>query len=190
MNVITPNIRGSILKSAKAEFLRCGYEKASLRAICRKAGVTTGAFYSHFRSKEELIHIILAEEIGEGDWEAKLGEFGGPPTAEAIAKAEISFVKYALEHRDVCLLLMDCAEGSPYQGYWRKVLQLFEQLIRSCVAHSGVQVRAEAVHLVAISEFERCCQMIREDYDEDTLAAIEPELYDFIIGGLTRLGAA
>lgn len=40
-----------ILDSAKKIFLKKGYEKTNLREICANAGVTTGAFYRHFKNK-------------------------------------------------------------------------------------------------------------------------------------------
>ena len=40
------DIREALLKSGKEEFLAHGFEKASLRVICKKAGLTTGAFYA------------------------------------------------------------------------------------------------------------------------------------------------
>ncbi len=40
-----------ILKSGLAAFLEEGFEKANLRRICKAAGVTTGAFYKHFKDK-------------------------------------------------------------------------------------------------------------------------------------------
>ena len=36
-----------ILESGKKIFKEQGFEKANLRAICKEAGVTTGAFYGH-----------------------------------------------------------------------------------------------------------------------------------------------
>lgn len=40
--------RERLLESASREFLSNGYQKASLRTICRNAGVTTGALYFFF----------------------------------------------------------------------------------------------------------------------------------------------
>ena len=41
-------------KAGKEEFIENGYQRASLRKICKSAGVTTGAFYFSFESKEAL----------------------------------------------------------------------------------------------------------------------------------------
>ena len=39
--------RAALMKSGKAAFLEQGFEAASLRHICAKANVTTGALYSN-----------------------------------------------------------------------------------------------------------------------------------------------
>lgn len=44
-----------ILRSALALMREYGYEKVSVRDICQQAGITTGAFYHHFPSKETMI---------------------------------------------------------------------------------------------------------------------------------------
>lgn len=49
----------AILSAAAEEFYECGYEKASLRHICSMAGVTTGAVYCFFDSKEDLLINVL-----------------------------------------------------------------------------------------------------------------------------------
>ena len=48
-----------IKQAAVEEFLEKGYTKASLRTICKAAGVTTGAMYFSFESKEALFRAIL-----------------------------------------------------------------------------------------------------------------------------------
>lgn len=44
----------AILSTALALMREDGFEAVTVRDICKKAGITTGAFYHHFRSKEEL----------------------------------------------------------------------------------------------------------------------------------------
>ena len=48
-----------IHEAAMAEFLDKGFQGASLRQIVKNAGVTTGAFYGYFSSKEALFASIV-----------------------------------------------------------------------------------------------------------------------------------
>ncbi|MDR1177574.1 MAG: TetR/AcrR family transcriptional regulator [Spirochaetaceae bacterium] len=49
-----------IMRSAEELFLEWGYEKTSMRQIAEHAGVTKGALYHHFMSKEELFENMCA----------------------------------------------------------------------------------------------------------------------------------
>ncbi len=50
-----------ILSAAMQEFLEKGYKSASLRNIVKTAGVTTGAFYGYYDSKEDLFEALVGE---------------------------------------------------------------------------------------------------------------------------------
>ena len=50
-----------ILSAAMQEFLEKGYKSASLRNIVKAAGVTTGAFYGYYDSKEDLFEALVGE---------------------------------------------------------------------------------------------------------------------------------
>ena len=41
-----------IMDSAREEFRTLGFEQASLKSICQRAGVTTGALYKRYAGKE------------------------------------------------------------------------------------------------------------------------------------------
>ena len=45
----------AILAAATELSRERSFDKVSVRDICRKAGITTGAFYHHFKSKDELL---------------------------------------------------------------------------------------------------------------------------------------
>ena len=49
----------SIQRAAMQEFLDKGFQGASLRQIVKNAGVTTGAFYGYFSSKEALFASLV-----------------------------------------------------------------------------------------------------------------------------------
>ena len=57
--------REKLIESAKAEFMEKGYNKASLRSICAKAGVTTGALYFFFEDKADLYKAIIGKPVDE-----------------------------------------------------------------------------------------------------------------------------
>lgn len=52
----------SIHTAAKTEFLEKGFKSASLRNIVKTAGVTTGAFYGYYDSKEALFEALVGEQ--------------------------------------------------------------------------------------------------------------------------------
>lgn len=48
-----------ILDAAREEFLEKGFQNASLRRIVKTAGVTTGAFYRYYPTKEALFEALV-----------------------------------------------------------------------------------------------------------------------------------
>ncbi len=55
--------RDNLLRCAKQEFLEKDYMQASLRNICKNAGVTTGALYFFFQDKEDLFANLVQEPL-------------------------------------------------------------------------------------------------------------------------------
>ena len=62
-----------LLKAAGAVFARRGYHAATLDEIAQRAGVSKGALYYNFASKEDLFLALLTDRLGEGP--ADLEEF-------------------------------------------------------------------------------------------------------------------
>ncbi|MFD9699407.1 ScbR family autoregulator-binding transcription factor [Lentzea sp. NPDC059081] len=56
--------REAILRAAAEEFDRLGYDRTSLTAVLARAGLTKGAFYFHFPSKEA-VAVALVERQSE-----------------------------------------------------------------------------------------------------------------------------
>ena len=57
--------RAKLMGSASKLFCRHGLERASVDEIAQDAGYTKGAFYSNFKSKEELFLAMLDQKFGE-----------------------------------------------------------------------------------------------------------------------------
>lgn len=60
--------REQLLSAARQLFLKKGYRGTSIEEIARRAGLTKGAYYHHFRSKEDIL-IALLESLDCRLWE-------------------------------------------------------------------------------------------------------------------------
>ncbi|WP_181390951.1 TetR/AcrR family transcriptional regulator [Achromobacter pulmonis] len=76
--------RAAIQQAALDVFSECGYTRATMREIARRAGVTHGLVQRHFGSKEAL---FLATVPGTRDWESVIIQEGKGSLAERIAAA-------------------------------------------------------------------------------------------------------
>lgn len=59
-----PEVRmNEILDSAQGLFCSCGYYKTAVSEIVKNVGVSQGTFYYYFKSKEDVLEIIVKREI-------------------------------------------------------------------------------------------------------------------------------
>ena len=59
--------RRKILAAAGRSFKSCGYSGIGIDGLAKEAGVTSGAFYGHFKSKEEAFKQAIISELGDLD---------------------------------------------------------------------------------------------------------------------------
>ncbi len=57
------SISPRLMQSAKKHFLQHGFQNSSLKEICKDAGITTGAIYNRFKSKEELFDALVEDTV-------------------------------------------------------------------------------------------------------------------------------
>lgn len=85
-----------IMKISKELIKQYSYDQISVDLICKKAGVSTGAFYHHFKSKQGLI----IEGYGECDnffRESIIGKLKSKDPIERILEYIDCQMKYAIE---------------------------------------------------------------------------------------------
>lgn len=93
--------RRRILAAAEQEIARRGIEAASLREIAEAAGYSLGAFYSNFRSKEELLRELLATHM-EREMELIRGTLvEGTDSSPARALARLEMLLAAMRQDEV-----------------------------------------------------------------------------------------
>lgn len=122
--------------------MKYGYEKASLRTICKNVGLTTGALYFFFNNKEDLFE-SLVKKIAKsfkriiGDFVEKEKEkykniLNGNckyiDNCHYNIEYEKKFMKYMYVNKNAFILLAMKSEGSSYENYYNEVIQLVEEL--------------------------------------------------------------
>lgn len=114
-----------IRSAAMAEFLEKGYLGASLRNIVKTAGVTTGAFYGYYSSKEALfaalvdepyLHVISAYRAAVFSFGELLPEEQVKHMGDTGKKCMRKLLSYMDSRRAEFHLILECAEGTPYSG--------------------------------------------------------------------------
>ncbi len=126
MSVSDNSIDPKILKSAKEEFLQKGFANASLREICRKAGVTTGALYKRFSGKEELFAAVLKPTINDIQVLKQSVERNNYQHLERqemqlvwnmSEETHKGWIEFLYARYDGFKLLLCCSEGSSYSTF-------------------------------------------------------------------------
>ncbi|HEX2281310.1 MAG TPA: TetR/AcrR family transcriptional regulator [Thermomicrobiales bacterium] len=56
--------RQTILDAAREAFVTSGYEQTSVREVARRAGLSHGTIYLHFRDKDDLLYQVSEAEFG------------------------------------------------------------------------------------------------------------------------------
>lgn len=122
-----------IHKAAKKEFLEKGFKSASLRNIVKSVGMTTGAFYGYYKSKEELFDNLVCEH-----YDFILNRFNNaqryfkqlPYQKQPEVMGEVSgacmfdILYYIYEHLEECKLLICCSEGTRFAGLIEEMVQI------------------------------------------------------------------
>ena len=85
-----------ILDAAKSCFVRSGFQGASMHQICAELGMSPGALYRYFPSKEAIIEAITeADRSHEAEMFAAMGE--NPDVVDGFVKAAIAHLRYIHE---------------------------------------------------------------------------------------------
>ncbi|HMF83326.1 MAG TPA: TetR/AcrR family transcriptional regulator, partial [Acidimicrobiia bacterium] len=100
--------RAQLIDAAATVFARRGYVAASLDEVAEEAGLTKGAVYSNFDSKEELFEAVIEDRLDEPmkDIAAVIDSSIGTTEEQAMAGAR-AFVGVVERERDVFLLALE-----------------------------------------------------------------------------------
>lgn len=193
--------RDKLIESAKKEFLEKGYMKASLRNICKQAGVTTGALYFFFQNKEDLLSAIVDKPIQEllsmmqSHFEMELttnaeAALQGDPTNDV--QAAKSVVHFMYQHYDVLLILLTKSQGSRYENIVDQFVDIgeehYKQLMESVSKANGAKVPDKYIlHWMSHMQVDMFIHLLTHVRDEEKAIRYVEEIIFYMIGGLKSI---
>jgi len=143
--------RASLLQAAEQCLAEQGYASTSVAEICRCAGVSKGAFYHHFESKQAMFMALLE------DWLADLEQALAPIAAVAPSTPE-------------ALVEMARAAQSTFQSNDKRtsiILEFWTQASRNAmVRHASLATYRHYQEFFA--------ELIQRGIEEDVFAAVDP----------------
>ena len=191
-----------IQEAALAEFLKKGFLGASLRQIVKNAGVTTGAFYGYFSSKEALFTAIvephasmLMSRFMEAQTTfAELPEEEQPKHMGVESRDHVAWmVGYICQHREPVKLLLCCAEGTSYEHFVHNMVEAeveYTQRYMEVLRRLGRDIPVldkSLCHIIASGMFNGIFEIVIHDMPKEQAVRYVDQLRDFYTAGWMKL---
>ena len=181
-----------ILESARAEFLKNGFENASIREIARRAGVTSAALYRHCTDKEDLFSQLVEPSLKEfRQWRknhiatkyAQIEE--NVSVAELMKNNDIDMIREIIyPRREDFKLILTKSKGTHYENFLHdmvnedqkemlkvldflksrrnKVVEVSEKEMHTILSAAYTAMLEPVIHDYTHSETEHCLSVVEE----------------------------
>lgn len=190
-----------IISAGAAEFLSKGFQRASLRNIVKDAGVTTGAFYGYFSSKEELFNALAApvdhfmEEYRkvQNMFASLPPEFQQSHLGVTSSGWMMDMIDYLYENKTAFRLVLNCSEGTKYAAFMDEIVRIevdathkFYEVLRS----QGINVPdidQDLEHVIVSGMFASYFELIIHDLPREKSRDYVRQMYIFQAAGWSKL---
>ena len=192
----------NIQEAALEEFLDKGLQGASLRQIVKNAGVTTGAFYGYFSSKEALFNALVEPHAAAlmGKFMEAQTAFAGLPEEQQPGHMGVEsseyvhwMVDYICQHRQPVKLLLTRSEGTSYEHFVHNMVEVevdytlqYMEVLRSLGKDIPVLDKS-LCHIIASGMFNGLFEIVVHDMPKEQALRDVDQLRDFYTAGWRNL---
>lgn len=186
-----------ILASGMKMFLENGFERTNLRDLCADAGVTTGSFYRHFESKEDIFSFFVQPAVDEIK---SIFADAEPVCREAVETGDIRrlwmimdadrLLEYIYRNFDALKLLLKCSDGTKYSGFLNDVVCMETDIsLRSLnLAKDRGYLTAELpaepeMHMICHAYVSSVFEAVLHDLNRDVMDNYIHTIVDFFTAG-------
>lgn len=188
--------------AAKTEFLEKGFRSASLRNIVKTAGVTTGALYGYYDSKEALFEALVGKQYDTmmGCYRKAQEDFAKlPPQEQPDNMGDISgqcmhdMLVYAYENLDEFKLILCCSEGTRFAGMIDDMVEIEVkgthdyQKILSQLGRPSPEIDPRLEHILITGMFNAFFELIIHEMPLSQAERYLEELREFYTAGWMKI---
>ncbi len=122
-----------IMAAARDEFMEFGFEKASMRRVGERCGLTAAGLYRHCRDKADLFDLLVAPAIGQlNAWmEDHLARYLTAVREDGALQWQDSWIDMMREvvypNIDDYHLLLTCSSGTKYENFLHDLTQAAQE---------------------------------------------------------------
>ncbi len=191
--------RQLLLQCAKKEFMEKGYSKASLRSICKEAGVTTGALYFFFQDKDDLFCSLVSDSLmrimelikehqqfEENEAKEEILSRNHDMESERILVEVLVHEMY--QNRDEMLLLVNGAQGSSLENAVDRIIDEMDahnlHLARATCQELGIPMLEEnLVHWMSHNQIDMFLYMLKHIETEEQALVFGRQAMTYLVTG-------
>lgn len=188
----------NLLTCAKKHFLEFGFERASIREICKDAKVTNGAFYNHFDDKEALFGALVEpvlQTVSEIFSDSVEKHFELARTDELKKLWKLSedtiqkIIEYVYSNFEVFQLLLMRSDGTKYADFLDKVVRYDVRETRKLVDElkaRGIPVHdleEDEWHMLVHSYYASIAEVVMHNYPKPAALKYAHTLAAFFSSG-------
>ncbi len=158
MQFIKDEIKQRIIDAAKEEFLKKGFEKASIRTICFKAKTSKSNLYNYFKSKDRLFCSILEPAltvIQKGFEQAEVEASGDALsyTEEKQSRNIGVVMNFVYENLAEVKLLLFQSRGSSLESFKDQIIDKFTDILYGWVKMNSPDKNISRFFVRCVSSF-------------------------------------
>ncbi len=192
----------NIMNAGKKEFLEKGFKSASLRNIVKEAGVTTGAFYGYYSSKEALFASIVephAAAIMGRFMKAQLDfaelPYEQQPEHMGVESSECVdwLIDYMYDHFDDVKILICCNDGTSYENFVDRMIDVeveytFKYIdVLKKLGKEVKQIDADLAHMIASGMFNGMFEVLYHNMPKERAKVFISQLCEFHTAGWYKI---
>ena len=182
-----------IVEAARLEFLQYGFQKASLRKISQRAGITTGALYTRYKNKDVLFCSLVETALREvgSNFEPMRNNYmlakenaSADKLIQVIRQEEKLYLDILFQFYDECILFFCRSDGSSVQLNMQKMM---EHKARETVAYlksiAKKDFDTDGIEFLLSEQFHYYRKILEKGFSKEKALSCMKTVEDFLEAG-------